>query len=414
MRKGSILYGNFLDKYKIVEHIADGGNSRVYKVETVNDDIYALKILNKGLQTEKIKRFKNEISFCIKANSDYIIKIIDNGITDDKQQMFYVMPLYKKTLREYINEQHEPHEIITMFINILNGVKYYQGRGIIHRDIKPENILISDDSDPVISDFGIAHFLENDIITEVKTKVGSKLANFQYAAPEQREKNGIITNKTDIYALGLIFNEMFTMKIPFGNSYLKVVNINKEYAFLDKVIDKMISQNPSDRYDTVDQIIYEINALISLNKKEKEISELKKIKYEESDEKDVLILEPPKLVDFKYNDTINKLFLYLDKNVNNDWVNCMSSEGYSSILGLEPDKFRFENNIAMVNIMPYQLNELQEIIDYFKSWINNANKHYPKLVYKERNQEKQRMEEAVRERIKKQEHIKNILEQIKI
>ena len=83
MRKGTKLYGSYLEQ--------------VYKVEDTNGNVYALKLLNKNISIEKIKRFKNEMAFCIKTDNANIIKIIDNGLTDDKEQIFYVMPYYEKT-----------------------------------------------------------------------------------------------------------------------------------------------------------------------------------------------------------------------------------------------------------------------------------------------------------------------------
>lgn len=414
MRKGAKLYGNFLEEYKVIEKIANGGNSEVYKVESLEGKVYALKLLNKDLSIEKIKRFKNEMSFCIKNEHDNIIKILDNGTTEDKQQIFYVIPYYEKTLRNYIEEENLCKDKIQMFINILEGVRFFHKKGIIHRDIKPENILISSNNIPVISDFGIAHFCEEDIVTQIETRLGSKMANFQYASPEQREKGGVITLKSDIYALGLIFNELFTKKIPFGNSYKKVIDIEEKFSFLDNIIDKMISQNPDDRFDSIDDIIFEIKVQIEINEKEEEINRLKEIKYEENEEDDILILEPPKLINFKYDDNICKLFLYLDKTVNDQWIRCMTKGSYGELLGYGPERFRFENNIAMVNINPTSLNSLQQIIDYFKSWVNNANIHYPIEISNQRRYEKQRKEQQLKEKIKREESVKKALENIHI
>lgn len=414
MRKGAKLYGNYLEQYKIIDHIANGGNSEVYKVEDTSGNVYALKLLNKNISTEKMKRFKNEMAFCIKTDNANIIKIIDKGITDDKEQIFYVMPYYEKTLRTYINEEHTFQENIQLFINLLEGVKFFHKKRIIHRDLKPENILLSGNNFPIISDFGIAHFSTEELITQIETRVGSKMANFQYAAPEQRERNSIITNRTDIFALGLIFNEMFTKKVPSGASYKKVSDINTKYSFLDKVIDKMISQSPNDRFNCIDDIIYEIKILIKTNEKEEEIKKLKEIKYAEEDESDILILEPPKLVDFKYNDTIGKIFLYLDKNVNDEWIGCMTKNSYSELMGFGPERFRFENNVAMANMTPSYLNSLQQIIDYFKSWVDNANRYYPDYIKTKREQEKREKEVALRNKIEREEKIKKTLESIHI
>lgn len=414
MRIGTKLYGMFLEKYKITEHIANGGNSEVYKVITQDNEVYALKLLNKGISSEKIKRFKNEMAFCIKTDHPNIIKIIDNGITDDKEQMFYVMPYYNKTLRTYINEDHSVQENIQLFIALLKGVDFFHKKGIIHRDIKPENVLLSTDNFPTISDFGIAHFTSEEMITQIETKIGSKMANFQYAAPEQREKDGKITNKTDIYALGLIFNEMFTKKIPFGNSYKRVSDINNKLYFLDKIIDQMISQNPNNRQNCVDDIIYEIKAEIEINQKENEIQKLKEIKFPEREEEDILILEPPKLINVKYNDTIEQLFLYLDKNVNQEWINCMTSKSYNSLLGYDPEKFRFENNVASVHLPMNRLDNIQLIIDYFKSWINNANQNYPAYIKNKREREKIKKENDIKRKIEREEKLKSTLEHIHI
>ncbi|HIQ90426.1 MAG TPA: serine/threonine protein kinase [Candidatus Coprosoma intestinipullorum] len=414
MKKGAELYGSLLEQYEITEHIANGGNSEVYKVKNSKGEIYALKLLNTGISKEKLRRFKNEMAFCIRTENPNIIKIVDNGITDDKEQIFYIMPYYNKTLRTYINEEHTAQDKIQLFIRLLKGVSFFHKKEIIHRDIKPENILLSNDNFPIISDFGIAHFTSEEMITQIETKIGSKMANFQYAAPEQREKNGIITNKTDIYALGLIFNEMFTRKIPFGNSYKKVKDINKQFAFLDKIIDKMISQSPDNRQNSVDDVIYEIKAELEINKREKEIKELQEITYSYDTEEDILILEPPKLIDFKYDDIIEKLFLYLDKKVNQEWINCMTEKSCISLFGYEPKKFRFENNVASVKLPFSNLERLQLIIDYFKEWINHANQEYPAYVKKKREQEQLRQEQIIMKKIEREEKIKKELEKAHI
>lgn len=97
MKKGTKLYGSYLEEYKVIELVATRGNLEVYKVQNSDAQMYALKLLNKGISKEKIRRFKNEMGFCIKSNHDNIIKISDNGITEDKTQIFYIMPLYYKT-----------------------------------------------------------------------------------------------------------------------------------------------------------------------------------------------------------------------------------------------------------------------------------------------------------------------------
>ena len=70
MRKGTKVVGIYLDEYKVINKIADGGNSEVYLVTDVDGNEYALKLLNKNLTKEKIKRFKNEMDFCQRTNHE--------------------------------------------------------------------------------------------------------------------------------------------------------------------------------------------------------------------------------------------------------------------------------------------------------------------------------------------------------
>ena len=120
-------------------------------------------------------------------------------------------------------------DIFEIFVQLLQGLKYAHNRGVFHRDLKPENILFFDESNKaVLADFGIAHFSSDEMITVVKTKQNSRMANFQYAAPEQREKGRKIDGRADMYALGLMLNEMFTGQLVAGNNYKKIEDVNKE------------------------------------------------------------------------------------------------------------------------------------------------------------------------------------------
>ena len=91
-----------------------------------------------------------------------------------------------------------------MFSKILDGVEAAHLRQIFHRDLKPENIPINPASgELVVADFGVAHFEEDDLIDSVQTKVGERLGNFEYAAPEQRRPGQVVDHRADIYSLGL-------------------------------------------------------------------------------------------------------------------------------------------------------------------------------------------------------------------
>ena len=93
----------------------------------------------------------------------------------------------------------------------------------------------------VIADFGIAHFCEEDIIASVKTKASDRMANFQYAAPEQRIKGNAknVDGRADVYAAGLILVEMFTGELVGAGNYTKISKVAPEYKYLDDVFNEL-------------------------------------------------------------------------------------------------------------------------------------------------------------------------------
>ena len=405
----------FLNKYKEVKVIGEGGNSTVYKVVDEDNNEYALKLLNKKIDDESKKRFKNEINYCSKSNHENIIMVIDNGIFElnDMKLMFYVMPLYDNNLRDLMKQNISSKEKLIYFNQILEGIKYFHKGKNYHRDIKPENILYNKSKNIlVIADFGISHFNKDDLYTTIETKVGSRMANFQYAAPEQKEKGATVDDKADIYALGLLLNELFTGHVPVGTSYIKIDDVEPDYAFLDELVEKMIKQNKNDRPNDIETIQYEINSRIELQRIKRETDELKQIKIQDSEEKDILIIDPPKLIDVKYDETESRLRFTLSQSINDLWVNCIKESSRESLLGYEVEKFRFEYQYASVHLPIRDIEWAQKITDCFKQWIRIANTRYPDVIKNIRTTEKLRKEAEIREEIKKKERISKTMSNI--
>lgn len=268
LSKNTILSTAVEDEYKIIEQIGEGGCGVVYSAKNSCGKNFAIKILkeNNSIKT-KIKRFKNEIDFCSRINHPNIVKVLDYGLyeTKDVKYRFYVMPLYDSSLRKEINNGLEPEKIINIFNQLLAGLNFAHSKGTWHRDIKPENILFdSKNGMAVIADFGIAHFQEDSLITEVKTKPTDRLANFNYASPEQKIKGSSVDGRADVYALGLILNEMFTKKVIEGSFYTKISDVNTDFAYLDSFVDLLITQDLDMRLYPIEQVKNELS--VSLQK----------------------------------------------------------------------------------------------------------------------------------------------------
>src|SRR6266511_2138278 len=376
--------------------LGEGGSGFVYEVKDDNEQRFAIKILKKqGITTEKRKRFKNEITFCQRSSHPNIISVIDFGVVldDGVAVPFYVMPLYDSSLRNLINDGLKPKSIIQLFAQLLDGVEAAHLHNIVHRDLKPENILSkTSDATLALADFGIARFTEDELHTAVETRAQDRLANFQYAAPEQRVRGKQVDKRADIYAVGLILNEMFTHEIPQGTRYKTISSISPEYSYIDEIVDKMISQTPDERPSS----IHDVKQLLKIRGadyvSEQQLSKLKSVVIPASEIDDPIVVNPIKIEDFEWDNGL--LTLILSQPVNQMWRNALLNMGsYTSVMGRGPEIFSFEGNRAKVRS---EERMVQDIVNYFKSWIPLATRRYEQDLQDER----RRKEEQERQKIK--------------
>lgn len=267
IEKTHILAGT-IDNYTSFIGIGNGGNSNVYSAKRMSDGcVVAVKILNGNQTTNDIIRFKNELDFQKHSSCKFIVKVIDEGIyisKDGKKLYFYVMPLYKSNFKNKLMDEDISYEKkLKYFLNICNALKYIHSRGVYHRDVKPENLLYDEEKDILLlADFGIAHFNHSEL---TKNNV-DRLGNFTYHAPEQNPKSSIkVGSYTDIYAMGLILNQIFTNQVPIGINYFKIIDYSPIYASLDDIIDKMLLFDIDYRKENV---INSINYLLNKTKEE--------------------------------------------------------------------------------------------------------------------------------------------------
>lgn len=252
--KNKIIKGKIAE-YRLLGSLGSGGNGVVHRAE-VNGNYFAIKFLKKEEMNNKKKkqRFLQEINFLSKCKHENLVCIVDRG--EFEGTLFYVMPVYNKTLRNVINEENTITKIFDYILQICNGIKFIHSVGAIHRDIKPENILFDNDK-IVIADLGIAHFEDSNIT--VKSEL---LANRSYAAPEQKKKgfSKQITKSADIYALGCIINELFTKENPSGTNFMKVVDKFPWLNRIDDLVDQCMRQNPKERPE-IEEVELEIQLL---------------------------------------------------------------------------------------------------------------------------------------------------------
>lgn len=262
--KGKEIEGK-INVYKVLEYLTGGGNGSVWKAEC-GKEYFAIKFLKETESEKKKKRFHQEIDFLKSNRHENIVPVFDSGEFDSK--LFYIMPLYDKTLKDAIQENNTIVQNFNYILQICEGLRFAHNKKIIHRDIKPENILLTGEK-LVIADFGIAHFENFDI-----TKNRELLANRSYAAPEQKKKglSKEISKSADIYALGCIINELFTKENPAGTNFIRIADKYTWLNKLDDLVDQCMRQNPLERPD-IDEVILEIH--LFKGESEKSIKELR-------------------------------------------------------------------------------------------------------------------------------------------
>lgn len=247
-------YAGGFGTYSIGNSIGQGGAGVVFEARDDQGAPCALKIVNSP-SSVLTKRFRNEIGFCFRNKHPHIISVMDFGQAPSGKP-FYVMPLYSSTLRKLMRSAAiPPAKILDLFAQILEGIEAAHQEDVCHRDLKPENILYEEATNQlVIADFGIARFKEEDLLTTVETSPHDKLANFVYAAPEQRIKGASVDQRADIYALALILNEMFTGQVLQGVGFIQITSVAPQYAYLDDAVHSMAQQDPNNRPASIQEI----------------------------------------------------------------------------------------------------------------------------------------------------------------
>lgn len=408
-----LLFETLFNSYRISSTLGEGGSGTVYRVEDSSKKTYALKCLDASKTSrEKRKRFKNEIFFCLRNTHKNIVTVSDYGVATIKgnECPFYVMPHYLSTLRELMKKGIAPGKIPHYFAQILDGVEAAHLKSIWHRDLKPENILHDPAIDSlVIADFGIAHFGEEYLQTTVETDLNTRLANFRYAAPEQRATGQTIDQRTDIYALGLILYEMFTGMLLQGTGHRPIAGVASEYAYFDEIVEGMVRQMPEDRFASIDMVKQKLIAHKNDFVSRQRLSELTSTVISQSEIDDHLVRDPVRLVDIDWQKGI--LIFVLNHHVNNKWQDSFKHIGdFSFFPGFEPGLFNFTENTARIAAREPDQRE----IDLFKDYVNRGNAAYAERLRREKHQEEEEERKRLQEEIEAEKKRQRLRQNLKV
>jgi serine/threonine protein kinase len=366
--------------YSEIRRVGEGAVGVVYEVEDDSKTKFAAKIIRpERLGTGIRKRLKNEVAFCQRTSHRNVVKVIDHGVVMEGNVPvpFFIMPLYASTLRDSMRKGIAKEQVLRLFSQLLDGVETAHLVGVWHRDLKPENILFDPEGDGtlVVADFGIAHFQEDALITSVDTAPGDRLANFEYAAPEQKRKGAQVDHRADLFALGLMLNEMFTGVVPHGSGYQKVASASPEFAFVDEVVDRLIRQTPSDRPTNIDAVKQLLLGLHQDFFNRQRLSRLDNTVIAETTDDSPEAVNPTKIIGFDYNARSSSLIFKLSRIPSPIWIQCFHDpqSGHGMILGRGPSSFEFNGDSASVLAA---VHEVDQIARFAREYVNLANRRY--------------------------------------
>lgn len=378
--------------YKHIRNIGNGGAGHVHEVKDLDGSVFALKVLDaNSASRDKLKRFMNEMKYCEHSRNEAIVSVLDDGyfIENGLSIPFYIMPRYECSLRDLMKGEYglEKIDIAKLVIAMFEGIARFHSEGNYHRDIKPENILFDKErSALVLADFGTAHLIEQIPGATVLTKKSDRLANFVYAAPEQRAREAQTDNRTDIFALGLILNEVFTGEVPQGSAYALISESAPEFGYLDDVVELMIKQSMGDRYQSLDEVLRDIEARKRDDELKASLEALRNKKIERDSETDSFVSDPIRLTGSQWKD--GTLYFELSKQPNATWIRAFKShpEDYFDTMGFQggPKHFDVDGYTVVVKKVRDSESRIKEVVSKMPGYIEHANSAYRELITQEK------------------------------
>jgi serine/threonine protein kinase len=281
------MIGKTVSHYRILEPLGEGGMGTVYLAEDTHlGRRVAIKFPSLTSDSHDYRaRFLREARAVSELNHPCIATLFDYGETDEGRP-FLVMELARgRPLTELMQkgELNLPRAV-AIVIDVATALVEAHARGVVHRDIKPSNIMIDDNGQVKVLDFGLAKQLNKDYLgssepeartlLSTETRSGVVLGTPAYLSPEQAT-GGAVDGRSDLFALGTLLYEAITGRTPFtGNSFIEIAanvlhveppppsKLNSMVPReLDFIVVKALAKKPNKRYQSAKELIADLNSV---------------------------------------------------------------------------------------------------------------------------------------------------------
>ncbi len=267
-----------IGRYEIEREIGRGGMAIVYKAhDSELDRDVAIKLIRKGAftgdQLETLpERFRREARALAKLDHPNIVKVLDFGEIDGSN--YLVMEYLEGATLKEVKKPLRVETAVQLIRPIAEALDYVHQHGLLHRDVKPSNLMFTAEKRVMLTDFGIAKWIDDDESRHTLTAEGMGIGTPEYMAPEQGMGKKIDA-RADMYSLAIIFYELITGKKPFrGDTQIEILTKQATEPFPDprefvpelnesvtRFFETALAKKPENRYETMQDFLRDLDGL---------------------------------------------------------------------------------------------------------------------------------------------------------
>ena len=284
LQAGAVLAG-----WRLLRELGRGGMSVVWLAERADGSLkrqVAIKLpLAAHLSDQLSERFARERDVLAQLAHPHIARLYDAGVGASGQPYIALEYVVGQPITQFADEHHlDVRQRLQLFQQVLAAVDHAHRHLVVHRDLKPANILVDDEGQVKLLDFGIAKLLGLPANAAALTLDAHAVMTPRYAAPEQ-VAGGAITTSTDVYAAGVVLYELLTGRLPLGSQDASLAGLaqavlhdapqppsqaaidpvlrRKLAGDIDTVLLKALRKDPAQRYASVERLSEDLRRVLA-------------------------------------------------------------------------------------------------------------------------------------------------------